>query len=63
MLNNEGTWLVPVLRKSGADLEEQAVIGPIPLYEEADKNKLPIEVLTVICYVKAASIQKKRRNF
>lgn len=47
MLNNEGTWLVPVLRKSGADLEEQAVIGPIPLYEEADKNKLPIEVLTL----------------
>lgn len=47
MLNNEGTWMVPVLKKSAPELEKYVEIGPIPLYEEAEKNKLPIEILTL----------------
>ncbi|MGI5948240.1 MAG: ABC transporter substrate-binding protein [Lachnospiraceae bacterium] len=47
MLNNEGTWMVPVLKKSAPELEKYVKIGPIPLYEEAEKNKFPIEILTL----------------
>lgn len=47
MLNNEGSWLVPILRKLKPDLEEYVKLAPIPLYEEEDKNKLPIEILTL----------------
>lgn len=47
MLNNEGTWMVPVLKRSAPELEKYVKIGPIPLYEEAEKNKFPIEILTL----------------
>ncbi len=47
MLNNEGTWMASVLKKSAPELEKYVKIGPIPLYEEAEKNKLPIEILTL----------------
>lgn len=47
MLNNEGTWMASVLKKSAPELEKYVKIGPIPLYEEAEKNKLSIEILTL----------------
>ena len=47
MLNNEGTWIEPVLKKSAPELEKHIKIGPIPFYEEAEKNKFPIEILTL----------------
>jgi len=44
MLNDEGSWLAPVLAKEMPALEQEISIGGIPLYEEADKNKLVVEV-------------------
>lgn len=47
MLNNEGSWLVPVMRKNVPAMEEKVAIGPIPFYEEAEKNRLPVELLSL----------------
>ncbi len=58
MLNDEGSWLAPVLAKSKPVLEKDISIGAIPLYEEAERNKLIVEV-QALSVVKAAAIRRK----
>lgn len=55
MLNDEGSWLAPVLAKSKPVLEKDISIGAIPLYEEAERNKLIVEV-------QALSVVKSSRH-
>lgn len=62
MLNNEGAWLVPVLRRSAPALEEHITIGPVPFYEEKSRNRLPMEVLT-LSVTKNSSCPEEAQEF
>lgn len=62
MLNNEGTWIAPVIRGSAAGMEEKTAVGPIPLYEEAERNKLPIQTLS-LSVTKSSPYQKEAEEF
>lgn len=62
MLNNEGTWLTPVMRRSAAKMEEKVTIGPIPLYEEAERNKLTVQPLS-LSVTKSSPHQKEAEEF
>lgn len=62
MLNNEGAWLVPVLRRSAPALEEHITIGPVPFYQEKSRNRLPVEVLT-LSVTKNSSCPEEAQEF
>lgn len=62
MLNDEGSWLAPVIRRYKPGLEEKLSIGCIPLYEEADRNKLPVEV-QALSVTKSSEYQEEAKEF
>lgn len=62
MLNDEGSWLAPVLAKSKPALERDISIGAIPLYEEAERNKLIVEV-QALSVVKSSRHPKEAEEF
>ena len=62
MLNDEGSWLAPVLAKSKPALEQEISIGAIPIYEEAERNKLIVEV-QALSVVKSSRHPKEAEEF
>ena len=61
MLNDEGSWLAPALKRNKPSLEERISIGCIPLYEEADRNRLPLEVQS-LSIVKGGENQEEAKE-
>lgn len=45
VLNNEGSWLAPVIKKNAPDLEEQIWFGPVLLDEQEDLNCIQVNRL------------------
>lgn len=62
MLNDEGSWLAPVLKNHKRSLADKLSIGCIPLYEEADRNRLPVEV-QALSIVKEGENQEEAKKF
>lgn len=62
MLNDEGSWLAPVLKKAKPALEREISIGGIPLYEEAERNKLIVEV-QALSVVKSSRYPEEAAEF
>ncbi len=62
MLNNEGSWMVPAMRRSAPEMEEKTIIGSIPLYEEAERNRLPVEILS-LSVTKSSEHQEEAKAF
>ena len=47
MLNNEGSWMAPVIRKTASEMDGQVALGPYPLARDGEENFLYAGIMSL----------------